>query len=261
MLNRCHYVLALVSILFSSACVPVPVRKPPSVRGPAGVSVGTSPDYAFISPHQTTREEVIRRLGWTDVGLNDSRLFWGRWETSTKGRVEIMIIPQVGTAGESRVWVSHNILVEFDENGVVASAREVEDKSLTSELISWTQSPGRNFPSSSMLAQKLFSAGIPNTTAGSNHGWGSMSVRQEGLEFNDQYTHAQFQVAFDRIASFELTPIIQSIWRRGQIDERKLLLVLRLKLKDKTEWGKEVSVRIDPPFLLAVFKAVMQKNP
>jgi hypothetical protein len=263
MLTRCrHYVFALASILFLSACVPVPVRMPPTVKGPAGAPVGTSPDYSFISPHQTTREEVFRRLGWTDVGLNDSRLFWGRWDTSAKGRSEIMIFPQLGTAGKNRVWISHNILVEFDENGVVVTSREVEDKSLTSEFISWAHSPGRKFPNSSLLAQKSFVASYIKTRVGFHYEvHGHMSVRQEGLEFIDQDTRGRrFQVTRDRIASFELNPI-PLINRTDTVPDPIRHVELKLKLKDKTVWGKKVSVYIDLPLLLAIIQELAQKNP
>jgi len=170
-----------------------------------------------------------------------------------------MIFPQFGTAGESRVWVSHNILVEFDENGVVVSGREVEDKNLMSELVSWIQSPGKTFPHSSLLEQESFFASFIKTKAGFHfEGRGHMSVRPEGLEFIEQDTHKRFRVARDRIASSELNPI-PLINRSDKIRNLKPHVELKLKLKNKTPWGKKVTVYIDPHLLLPVIQAMMQQ--
>lgn len=180
-----HYaIFTLAPIFFLSACVPVPVRMPVDIRGPVGVSTDTS----FIIPQQTTTDEVVRKLGWADVGLQDKRLFWGRREPSKKGRALIGFVPQgfppIGEYDRWRIWEAYNILVEFDEYGVVTSAREVKDKNVMGELISWTQAAGRDLPDFPVIAQKAFSAGYRyDRRTNSAPWWGKMSVEQEGLEF------------------------------------------------------------------------------
>ena len=170
----------------------------------------------------------------------------------------MMIFPQFGTAGESRVWVSHNILVEFNENGVVVSRREVEDKNLMREFVSWVQAQGRTVPDLSLLAQKSFFVIFVKTKAGFHYqGRGNMYVRPEGLEFIEQDTRKRFRVAINWIADSQLNPV-PLIDRSGKLRDWKPYVELQLKFKNKTAWGKKVTVYINPPsLLLPVIRTIM----
>jgi len=57
----------------------------PELLGQPGVSA----DHTFIKVGQTSRDEVLRSLGWTDTGMRESRLFWGTWKASTSGTVVV----------------------------------------------------------------------------------------------------------------------------------------------------------------------------
>jgi hypothetical protein len=254
---------ATLAILLSSACVPVPVRMPAEIKGP----VGASEERTFIIPQQTTRDEVVRRLGWADIGLNDNHLFWGHWELSTKGRSLVAFGPgMVGEVDRWRLWTAHNILIEFDDKGVVTSVREVEDPDLMHEFVSFIHAPGRTFPNASLLAQKSFSSGYDyNKGRRAPSRWGMVSIQQAGLEFRDEKTRLKlFNIAYDRIASIELDPISLApttmIWPDGTRTYSTELRrpELKLRLKDKTAWGTEIYVFIDPPLFLAALQAIVQ---
>jgi hypothetical protein len=264
MLSRCSYhLLALSAILLSTACAPVPIRMPTEIKGP----VGSSEEHTFIIPQQTTRDEVVERLGWSDMRLNDSRLFWGHWDLSTKGRALIGFVPMAPLVGEYsrwRIWTGHNILIEFDNNGIVASVREVEDRDLMQEFSSFIHAPGRTLRNASLLAQQSFTAGYDyRRQRQAPTRWGMASIHQGGLEFKAEKTGLRlFDIAYDRIASVELDPKsltpTMMIWPDGthtySTEHRRPRL--KLRLKEKTAWGTEVYILIDPPMFLAALKAI-----
>ena len=78
-------------------------------------------DMSFLQPGLTTREEVREKLKVIDTGFESDRYFIGRWSSSTWGGWIILVgSPCCGSgATGGRVWKTGNLLVEFDEQGVV----------------------------------------------------------------------------------------------------------------------------------------------
>lgn len=92
---------------------------PKRTRTPEGTEV-KSIDLAFLHPGQTTRSEVNEKLKLIDTGYRGNHFFLGRWSSSTWGGWVIlagMCCEAVGGGG--RVWKNGNLLVEFDDAGVV----------------------------------------------------------------------------------------------------------------------------------------------
>jgi len=86
-------------------------------------------DVSFIHPGQTTRAEVREKLKVIDTGYQGDRFFLGRWSSSTWGGWIIlagMCCEAVGGGG--RVWKSGNLLVEFDDAGLVKRTEPFDDK-------------------------------------------------------------------------------------------------------------------------------------
>lgn len=110
-----------------SGCVgatPLPKR----TRTAQGAVVKTV-DVSFIQPGKTTRAEVRQKLKLIDTGYEGDRFFLGRWSSSTWGGWIIlagMCCEAIGTGG--RVWKSGNLLVEFDEAGLVKRTEPFDDK-------------------------------------------------------------------------------------------------------------------------------------
>jgi hypothetical protein len=77
------FVLVCLSCL---GCMVVPRRVPTVAKGATDISkVKGQIDLQFIHPGMTTRKEVVEELGRIDVGINEERLFWGRWVSSSWG--------------------------------------------------------------------------------------------------------------------------------------------------------------------------------
>lgn len=117
---------ALVLCSTFLACIgatPLPKR----TRTPEGTEV-KNVDLTFIHPGQTTRDEVREKLKLIDTGYRGDHFFLGRWSSSTWGGWIIaagMCCDAAGGGG--RVWKSGNLLVEFDDAGIVKRSERFDD--------------------------------------------------------------------------------------------------------------------------------------
>jgi hypothetical protein len=127
-LSNLKYIALILLCVLTTACLPLPIK---TVRGVSGKA--KSQDYSFIKEGQTTREEVIDKLGWMDSGIQEKRLFWGRWNYSE--RVTIFVFP--GAVGPYRSYTTCNLLIEFDERGIVSRSQRISEHDLTHELLAW----------------------------------------------------------------------------------------------------------------------------
>jgi hypothetical protein len=132
LLRELASVLLAVSLLAISGCVIVPTRLPTQTRDTSGQS--RKIDLTFLKPGVTTREEVGKTLASIDAQVDRADLFWGRWESSTWGYGGFVALPGAGGAGGARVWGSQNLLVSFDQKGLVKSWVVVDDKKLDQQL-------------------------------------------------------------------------------------------------------------------------------
>jgi len=112
--------LALCAVLFGCiGATPLPKR----TRTPTGTEAKDI-DVSFIHPGQTTRAEVKEKLKLIDTGYEGEHFFLGRWSSSTSGAWAIVLgLP--GAVG--RIWKSGNLLVEFDDAGVVKRFEPFDD--------------------------------------------------------------------------------------------------------------------------------------
>jgi len=92
-------------------------------------------NLTFIQPGITTRTEVLERLAWADAGVREDRLFVARWVSSSADAGAA--VDEEVPAAVRRTWRAHNLLVEFDRQGVVTQVREVADKQLAQALAGW----------------------------------------------------------------------------------------------------------------------------
>ena len=85
-------------------------------------------DLTFLHPSQTTRSEVNEKLKLIDTGYRGDHFFLGRWSSSTWGGWVILVgMPGEAGGGSGRVWKSGNLLVEFDDAGMVKRFETFDD--------------------------------------------------------------------------------------------------------------------------------------
>jgi len=118
-------------VLVLSGCVGV-TRLPTRTNGPTGATIQKNEiDLTFLRAGTTRREEVVNTLSRIDTGYSNSRMFWGRWNESNSG---YWVIGPFGGDAE-RNWHVRNLLVSFDENGVMQAKKLTDDgKVVDSEL-------------------------------------------------------------------------------------------------------------------------------
>jgi hypothetical protein len=105
---RLARVLLFLTCGFLVACVGA-TRIPVSNRGPAGAQIQTTPlDMTFLESPAVRQEDVANKLGSIDTGYRDRHLFWGRW-------------------ADSRVWHVKNLLIAFDDNGIMQKREIIDD--------------------------------------------------------------------------------------------------------------------------------------
>jgi hypothetical protein len=124
--------LSCMALLVVSGCVIVPVRLSKQTRDVAGKPQEL--DFTFLKAGSTTREEVTKNLAAIDAGVHQNDFFWGRWQSSTWGYGGFVALPPNGGAGGTRVWGTQNLLVAFDQKGVVKSWAAVDDKKLDQQI-------------------------------------------------------------------------------------------------------------------------------
>ena len=125
------FVVAL--LLQLNACVGA-TRMVTRERGAGGQPLGAkSFDPSMVQPGTTTREGILAKFSMINTGYDDPHLFWGRWAKSQWGYWWIVVAPPTnggGAAGAgdaNRIWSVHNILITFDDNGVVRGKQLLDD--------------------------------------------------------------------------------------------------------------------------------------
>lgn len=140
--KRCGVLLASLGIvadiycaLTFSGCVGA-TRLRTKTSGPTGTKLENNEvDLAFLQAGTTRREEVVNRLNRIDTGYSSPLMFWGRWSESKWGHWVILAVPGGAGGDAGRNWHVHNVLVSFDENGVMESKELVDgEKDLEREL-------------------------------------------------------------------------------------------------------------------------------
>lgn len=124
-----------VSAAILSGCAGA-TRLPLRAKGLAGEPLQNNKlDLAFLDAPGTQRDEVVSRLSSVDTAYSNPRLFWARWRESKWGYWWVIAGGYSAAGDAKRIWHIHNLLVSFDENGIVRKKELFkDDKSLWTEL-------------------------------------------------------------------------------------------------------------------------------
>lgn len=127
---RVGWGIALCSCAFLWGCVGA-TRLPTRASGPAGATVEKKEiSLGFLQMGSTHREEVVNHLSEIDTAYSNPRLFWGRWNESRWGYWWVLAAPCSGncaTGDAKRIWHVQNVLVAFDEDGLVTSQETIRN--------------------------------------------------------------------------------------------------------------------------------------
>lgn len=224
--------------LLCASCVvaPIPMRK--RTIGPTGIEAKTV-DLSFIQVGATSREEVFETLGWIDTGLQNERVFLGRWTGSSHGWVWAVGGGLSGAAGAERVWGEKNLLLEFDQDSIVKEFRVVKDKSLLKELSAWSTLgvfPPLSRPLTIYITHRHGKGGdLPGAT---------LTLGEDFVEF-EEVGGASHNF---RISPEKVTRVSRAgPWSQSPRDSKYFFLTIHFE--QKTKAGKKILIGLDLPTL------------
>ena len=125
-----HALFSLLLLLVG--CVGV-TPLPTKTKTPAGPELKAI-DVNFIKPGVTNRDEVKKNLAPVDTGYECDRFFVGRWSYSNSGGWIVVAAYYNGYANATRFWSPRDLIVEFDEKGVVQGYTIFPDSHLSHEM-------------------------------------------------------------------------------------------------------------------------------
>ena len=202
-------------------------------------------DRLLFIEGETTRAEIEYLKRW-GMDLNESRIFWMRWFSSSSDmRTQADLEAITSGSGSRRSPLRQkyrNLLVEFDERGLVASVRKVKDKDVVRELLDWTLRTGYKPMDLSALAGNAYSA----WTKGQNRRIGSIGVDAESIRIWDSPWRKWFQIPIDQVVGLEFRSESQGP-------------CFMLKLKNKTAWGDKIYVNFKYSELLPILMHICRK--
>jgi hypothetical protein len=126
--RRWMAVLAGIILLACSGCYPVPVRFPTRTTTMSAEPI----DLRLVKPGSTTRDEIAKELGSVSTNAATDDFFWGRLRVS-KYR-QIMMVGYVPVGPGDRMWGVQNLLVAYDQRGLVKNWTLVGDGKLLEQL-------------------------------------------------------------------------------------------------------------------------------
>lgn len=219
----------LLSCLLLTSCF-VPYRTDRSNIGVAGI--GAQPvDLNFLEPGLTSRDEVLSKLAFMNAGVKSERIFWGRWSESKWAYVWFAAGGYNAAGGSGRMWHRSNIILQFNENGVLQQSSIVPDKQIETMLARSLQhhSPlDLTTPASIDVEHVTFNGDHPVT----------LGLGRDTIEFADSKHQHQFKTSRDKVAG--LTHAIG-----GKNDEPQFLYET-LRFTERTKAGRKVVLKMSP---------------
>lgn len=126
--------VCILGAILCASCVVFPVPTHKHMKGASGTPVPKQADLKFIKSGETRRQEVLEKLAWADAGLSGERLFLARWKDTHMAVCAAAGGAYAGGADCGRIWHTRNVLIGFDQQGIVQEVRQVRERDLATEL-------------------------------------------------------------------------------------------------------------------------------
>ncbi len=235
-----------------SGCV-VPLRVPTktvSVTGEKGKKI----DLEFIKVGATTREEVGQNLGWVETGVKDDRLFVGRWAQSSWGVAWAAGGGYSAAGGWNRAWTTHNLLLAFDDTGVVQQMSIVPDKDIINALSDWIS----NHPGPPLDLSVPIKAPIEYIRSGKRL-LGTLVLSNDDLRFLEDREKVS-KVAYDfTTLPGNISHLSLGGWG-AQDAAHPENVVVSIHFRKKTAVGSKLPARMDLPTMMTLLRYIRQNQ-
>jgi hypothetical protein len=230
--------VAITLALDLVACLGSPVPLPRRNRGATGEEHKL--DLTFLKPGVTSRSDIAQNLGWLDVGYPNPYLFWGRWSSSAMGYWVVAGGGYNAAAAGGRIWGVHNVVISFDDHGLVRESRLSNEGSLLRTLHqSFMECGGSPLDLSTPIVldvEHWHSSGAIFAPA-------TLELAADSLDLQEfsRYLHYAHFPPYEIIAVTHSGPISQS-----QNTENPAAATVTLVLQSKTPLGEKITLRMAP---------------
>jgi len=229
------------------------MRAPTHNSGAARDGANGKVSLSFIQIGKTDREEVIQKLGWTNTGLKDDRLFLGRWASSSWGMYSMASLGGTGGVEDwNRHWATHNVLIEFDGKGLVRKYHIVADSDLIKALHAVVaENPGCPLDLSKPMEISVALRGRKDA-----YHDGSLFLGKDSVGFRqaDAAGTHNFEISRNQIQNLSLTNLSDTQWshtlglRQGPYP-RYVNAIIHFTDKSK---ANSVTMRVDLPVVMVL---------
>jgi len=244
--------LALTAFVcvYCCGCI-IPIHNAKKTRVPSGLETKSTVDPSFIKVGQTSREEVVEKLGWADTGVEDDRFFICRWSESSWAALWILGGPGAAEAGSYRQWNDHNLLIEFDEKGVVQQTTYFPDK----EFLATFSSLVAKYPTHTLDLSVPIEVPVAREYRTLYFGklvLGADSVAfVEKPEFRAKGKH-DFQTTPENLRDIAISGWAESYKKEPQ------QVIDTIHFKQHTKIGNQMTIRTDLPTTMTLLKYIAQ---
>jgi hypothetical protein len=246
--------LAGIALLCAAgaACVAVPLRVPTKTKNVSGQETRGKTDVSFIQAGTTRQEEVREKLSWIDTGVKDERFFVGRWADSSWGVAWAAGGGYSGGAGWNRAWKTHNLVLDFDEQGVVRGMSFFPDKDIVKTL------SGRVARDSGRYLDLSTPIEVPAEYVGRTQTFlGRLVFSKDTLTFL-QDRQAKHSAMYDfRIPAENLSQVSMGRWVESNARHPENVVV-RIHLQRRTSVGSKIDMLVDLPTTMTLIRYVAQ---
>ncbi len=238
-------VLVASASTLCQGCLVVPVRAPTHTNGFSGKMEKV--DLDFLQAGKTARQEVTEKLGETDTGIKENRLFLARWASSKWGVLWMVAGNNSGAGGWNRAWARHNVLISFDDQDIVQQFHEFSDEDLVKQLSAWV-AEGRAQP---LDLSTPIEVAVDHRHSPGVCFPGTLVLGNDSFEFRENEKHS-FRISPKQIKNLSLTSI-------GHGDKSDPHYVNEtIHFRQKTAVGGKMTIRVDVPTILILVKYLAQ---
>lgn len=244
-----------------SGCLVVPMRAPTKTRTADGKELKRTVDLSFLQAGKTTREEVESKLAWTVTSVSDDRFILARWAQSKWGVIWGAGGTYSGAGGWNRYWKLHNLMIDFDENGIVQQTTQIPDEKLFQVLMERVRRDPRHpldLSAAIEVPAEYMRAGqrVPGKLVLGQDSFAFVRDQDPKKKKQQKPQPFEFQTAPDNIRGLRTAD-------RGAESNQPQFWAVRIEFKNTVGMGvgKRMDVKIDLPATLTLIRLVGQWQP
>jgi hypothetical protein len=234
------------------------MRAPTKTRTTEGKELKKTVDLSFLQVGKTTREEVKSGLPWIVTDVSDDRFILARWAQSKWGVIWGVGGTAAAAGGWNRYWKLHNVVIDFDERGIVQRITHISNEDLFQILMERVRSdPGHPLDLSVAIEVPVEYMRVGQSFSGklvfSQDSFAFFRIQDAKKKKQPKTQPFEFQTAPDNIRNLRIVD-------RGAESKQPQFWAVRIEFKNTVGMGvgKRMDVKIDLPSTLTLIRYFAQ---